>query len=69
LQARGIGCRGYYRRPVHRQPAMERFAGSAELPGTEAAASRGLAIPMSPVLGDEQAQSVADAVREALAAI
>ena len=30
---RGVGARGYYRVPVHRQPAMARFAHGAELPG------------------------------------
>ncbi|MDP9401526.1 MAG: DegT/DnrJ/EryC1/StrS family aminotransferase [Actinomycetota bacterium] len=68
LEARGIGCRAYYRTPVHRQPAMLRFARDLELPGTEAAASAHLALPMSPVLGAEPAAEVVEAVRAGVGA-
>lgn len=62
LRERGIGARGYYRRPVHLQPAMAAFGGdSLELPGTEEAARTHLALPMGPELSD-------DAVAEVVAA-
>jgi len=64
LKAREIGCKAYYRTPIHRQPAMRAWAGALELPGTEQAASTHLAIPMSPVLTREQAEEVVAAVRD-----
>ena len=60
LSERGIGCKAYYRRPVHRQPAL---AADVDLPGTDEAARTHLAIPMSPVLSAEQAEEVVRAVR------
>ena len=62
----GIGCRGYYRTPVHRQVAMERWNTGPELPVTEELARTHLALPMSPVLGAEQAGEVTAAVRAVL---
>jgi dTDP-4-amino-4,6-dideoxygalactose transaminase len=58
-----IGCRAYYRTPVHRQAAMRAWGEGVELPGTEAAARTHLAIPMSPVLSRAQAEEVVAAVR------
>jgi dTDP-4-amino-4,6-dideoxygalactose transaminase len=60
----GIGHKAYYRTPVHRQPPMRQFE-AAELPATEEAARTHLAIPMSPTLTAEQAETVATAVRAA----
>jgi dTDP-3-amino-3,4,6-trideoxy-alpha-D-glucose transaminase len=62
----GIGCRPYYRTPVHAQPAMRAWGQGLTLPGTEEAARTHLAIPISPVLSREQAERVVDAVRDAL---
>src|SRR5262249_51788379 len=45
-----VQARGYYRTPVHRQPAMARWGAGVELPVTEQLARKNLAIPMSPVL-------------------
>jgi dTDP-4-amino-4,6-dideoxygalactose transaminase len=59
LGAAGVGCRAYYRVPVHRQPAM---LTDVALPGTEEAARTHLAIPMSPVLTREQAGEVVAAL-------
>jgi dTDP-3-amino-3,4,6-trideoxy-alpha-D-glucose transaminase len=64
LQAEGIEARGYYRRPIHRQPAMET---DIELPGTDAAARTSLALPISPVVTAEQVGQVTKTVRAALA--
>jgi dTDP-3-amino-3,4,6-trideoxy-alpha-D-glucose transaminase len=61
LAERGVGARGYYRVPVHRQPAMARFAGSDELPATDEAARTHLALPMGPELTDDQIAQVVDA--------
>jgi dTDP-4-amino-4,6-dideoxygalactose transaminase len=57
----GIGARAYYRVPAHLQPAMARWRGDADLPGTAEAARTNLAIPMSPVLGRAQADEVVSA--------
>ncbi len=65
LAAAGHGQKAYYRRPVHLQPAMARYAHGLSLPGTEEAASTHLAIPMSPVLSAEQAAEVTQTVRAA----
>ena len=62
LEAQGIGARGYYRRPAHRQPATERFAaGGPPLPGTDEAARTHLALPMGPELSVEAVHEVVDA--------
>jgi dTDP-3-amino-3,4,6-trideoxy-alpha-D-glucose transaminase len=63
LAQRQIGCKAYYRTPIHRQPAMREWGEGLELPGTEQAARTHLAIPMSPVLTRAQAEEVVAAVR------
>jgi dTDP-4-amino-4,6-dideoxygalactose transaminase len=65
LAAAGVGHKGYYRTPVHRQAAMREWGAGVELPGTEQAARTHLAIPMSPVLTREQADQVVAAIRAA----
>ena len=65
LAAAGIESRAYYRTPVHRQPAMAAY-GAARLPVTDALAGTHLAIPMSPLLGAEQAARVVGAISETL---
>jgi dTDP-4-amino-4,6-dideoxygalactose transaminase len=65
LTARGIGARGYYRVPVHRQAAMAGFADGLDLPGTNEAAQSHLAIPMSAALTREQVEDVVAAIRDA----
>src|SRR5215211_2097461 len=64
LAAAGIGCKAYYRVPLHRQAAMRPWS-DVDLPGTDEAARTHLAIPMSPVLTREQAAEVVAAVRDA----
>ena len=51
--------RGYYRTPVHRQPAI---AAAAELPGTEEAARTNWALPMGTGLTEEQVRQVVERV-------
>jgi dTDP-3-amino-3,4,6-trideoxy-alpha-D-glucose transaminase len=68
LGERGIGARGYYRTPIHRQPATAGFAPAGlELPGTDEVARTHLALPMGPELTDDQVREVVAAVAEALA--
>jgi dTDP-4-amino-4,6-dideoxygalactose transaminase len=55
LERGGVAARGYYRVPVHRQPAM---ASDVELPGTDEAARTNLALPMGPDLSEEQVRQV-----------
>jgi dTDP-3-amino-3,4,6-trideoxy-alpha-D-glucose transaminase len=64
LSNSGIGCKAYYRVPLHRQTAMRPWS-DVDLPGTEEAARTHLALPMSPVLTREQAEEVVAAVRDA----
>jgi dTDP-3-amino-3,4,6-trideoxy-alpha-D-glucose transaminase len=66
LAAADIGCKAYYRLPVHKQAAMREWGANVDLPGTDQAAARHLAIPMSPVLTREQAEQVVAAARTAL---
>jgi dTDP-3-amino-3,4,6-trideoxy-alpha-D-glucose transaminase len=51
--------RGYYRTPVHRQPAI---AVDADLPGTEEAARTNWALPMGTDLTEEQLREVVECV-------
>jgi dTDP-4-amino-4,6-dideoxygalactose transaminase len=67
LNVAGVQARAYYRTPLHRQPAMARFApGELTLPATDELARTVLAIPMGPALERSQAHEVADAVAAAL---
>lgn len=70
LNERGIGARGYYRTPVHRQPPMAPFlpAGRRDLPVTDALAASHLALPVSATISDEQIHEVVEGVRAVLAA-
>lgn len=65
LAGQGVGARGYYRTPVHRQPAMASFA-RAELPGTDLVARANLALPMGTGLGKGSVAEVVAACRTAL---
>jgi dTDP-3-amino-3,4,6-trideoxy-alpha-D-glucose transaminase len=62
----GVESRAYYTTPLHHQPALQRYAPAAELPGTERAAAASLALPMGPALRPEQIAAVAAAARAAL---
>ena len=61
----GIGHKVYYRVPAHRQPAMRRVGAASSCPSPTRLARTHLAIPMSPVLTEEQAAEVVSAVRSA----
>jgi dTDP-4-amino-4,6-dideoxygalactose transaminase len=67
LPQAGIGARGYYRTPLHRQVALAPWAGeTVPLPATEELARTHLAIPMNPLLSRADADAVTAAVRAAL---
>lgn len=66
LAGQGVEARGYYRVPVHRQPAMREWAAGVDLPATDELARTNLALPMSPVLGAGQAREVVDALRRVI---
>jgi dTDP-3-amino-3,4,6-trideoxy-alpha-D-glucose transaminase len=67
LERAGIAARGYYRTPLHRQPAMAEYAAAGELPATEELARTNLALPISPVLSAGEAAEVVAAASSALA--
>ena len=67
LGASAIESRGYYRRPIHQQPSMVAWKpAEGSLPGTDEAARRHLAIPISATISDQQIEQVVDATRAAL---
>jgi dTDP-4-amino-4,6-dideoxygalactose transaminase len=64
LERRGIASMVYYPVPVHRLPV---YAGETpSLPKAERAAAEVLSLPISPVLGEEAVDAVADTVLGAL---
>lgn len=65
LAGRGIQARGYYRTPLHRQPAMAPWGTGVELPVTEELARTNLALPMSPILDAGAARQVVASLAEA----
>jgi dTDP-4-amino-4,6-dideoxygalactose transaminase len=65
LGQRGIQARGYYRTPLHRQPAMREFAGDTALPVTDELARANVALPISPVLSAGDVEEVVAAIAAA----
>jgi dTDP-3-amino-3,4,6-trideoxy-alpha-D-glucose transaminase len=65
LVARDIGASGYYRTPIHRQPAMRQWGAGVELPFTDELARTHLALPISAALTRDQVDEVVAAVRDA----
>ncbi|HET9073465.1 MAG TPA: DegT/DnrJ/EryC1/StrS family aminotransferase [Solirubrobacteraceae bacterium] len=69
LNAAGIQARGYYRTPLHRQPAMAPYVDAGvQLPVTNRLSAEILALPMSPVLSAAQAAEVVTVIARALGA-
>jgi len=66
LRAAGVGADIYYPIPVHRQSYIQERGLHAELPVTDAAASRTLALPMFPGLTDAEQDQVIEAVKAAV---
>jgi len=68
LREGGVGADIYYPIPVHRQEYIMERGLHADLPVTDAAAARTLALPMFPGLTDEEQGQVIAAVRAAVVA-
>jgi perosamine synthetase len=66
LRTAGVGADIYYPIPVHRQSYIMERGLHADLPVTDAAAARTLALPMFPGLTDAEQGQVIDAVRGAV---
>jgi dTDP-4-amino-4,6-dideoxygalactose transaminase len=66
LREAGVGADVYYPLPVHRQAYIMERGLHADLPVTDAAASRTIALPMFPGLSDGEQAQVIDAVRAAV---
>ena len=66
LERAGVGTRALYAQPVHRQPAMQAYAGAAELPTTELLARTNLALPMGATRDPATAATVVEALRQAV---
>lgn len=65
LQASGIGAAIHYPVPVHRQPAYDALGyRPGSLPVTESLASHILSLPMYPEMTSEQADIVAESIRQ-----
>jgi perosamine synthetase len=64
LRERGVGAEVYYPIPVHRQVHIAARGLGANLPVTDAAAARTLALPIFPGLTEEEQATIIDAVRE-----
>ena len=66
LGAAGVQARGYYRCPLHRQPAMAPYArAEPALPVTDELAATNVALPISPVFTRAQADEVVAALAAA----
>jgi dTDP-3-amino-3,4,6-trideoxy-alpha-D-glucose transaminase len=65
LREADIGASGYYRTPIHRQPAMTEWGAGVELPVTDELARTHLALPISAALTRDQVDEVVAAVRDA----
>jgi dTDP-4-amino-4,6-dideoxygalactose transaminase len=61
LEAAGVEHAMYYARPLHRQPAYERWS-RAPLPAAERAAQEVLSVPIHPWLTDDEVERVAAAL-------
>jgi dTDP-3-amino-3,4,6-trideoxy-alpha-D-glucose transaminase len=69
LNDAGVQARAYYRTQCHQQPSMAPYLNGAApaLPVTEALGRDNVALPISPVLGAEQAREVVAAIATAAA--
>jgi len=67
LRANGVGADIYYPLPVHRQAYIQERGLHADLPVTDRAATRTLALPMHPGLTDEEQATVIRELRAAVA--
>ena len=68
LRSHGVGAEVYYPTPVHRQRQIVDRGIAADLPVTDAACARTLALPIYPGLTDADQETVIEAVRVAVGA-
>ena len=68
LNDAGVQARAYYRRQCHHQPSMAPYLNGVTpaLPVTEALGRDNIALPISPVLGADQAREVVAAIASAV---
>jgi len=65
LAASGIATRVYYEQPLHLHEALRPWHGSSALPHSEKLAGCSLALPLYPMLGDEEIEYIIGVVRQA----
>jgi len=63
LQARGIGTQVHYI-PVHTQPYYQNLYGKVHLPGADHYYERTLALPLYPLMNDEDIEHVVSSIKE-----
>ncbi|WP_310342714.1 DegT/DnrJ/EryC1/StrS family aminotransferase [Pelomonas aquatica] len=66
LSAQGVPTAIHYPRPMHQQPAYEKYAPSWPLPFSEAVSRRVMSLPMSADLTDKQQDRVVSALKVAI---
>jgi dTDP-4-amino-4,6-dideoxygalactose transaminase len=65
LAESGVATRIYYEQPLHRHEALRAWHGARALPHSEKLADCSLALPLYPMLDDEEVEYVIRAVRQA----
>jgi dTDP-4-amino-4,6-dideoxygalactose transaminase len=68
LSESGVSTRIYYEQPLHQHEALRRWRGSEPLPHSERLAGCSLALPLYPLLSDEEVDYTAQALRRAVGA-
>jgi len=66
LATKGIATRVYYEQPLHLHEALGRWRDASTLPHSERLARCSLALPLYPMLSDEEIDYIIHAVREAV---
>ncbi|MFV0676978.1 DegT/DnrJ/EryC1/StrS family aminotransferase [Variovorax sp. tm] len=65
LSEAGVASRVYYQQPLHRHEALRPWHNAGSLPHSEKLAARSIALPLYPMLGDDEVDYVISAVRQA----
>jgi dTDP-4-amino-4,6-dideoxygalactose transaminase len=66
LATKGIDTRVYYEQPLHLHEALRQWQGASALPNSERLARCSLALPLYPMLGDDEVEYIIHAVRHAV---
>jgi dTDP-3-amino-3,4,6-trideoxy-alpha-D-glucose transaminase len=69
LNEQGVGARGYYRTPIHKQPALQPYIPNtaSALPNTDEASKTNVALPMGPHLPQASVHQVVRALQDCAA--